>query len=57
MKILWSSLRSRPWLLVVLAFALLIIGWVATIRLSGGVPGKRLTAEEELAVLERRTRP
>ena len=57
MKILWSSLRARPWLLVVLEFALLIIGWVATIRLSGGVPGKRLTAEEESAVLARRAKP
>jgi len=57
MKILWSSLRSRPWLLVVLAFALLIFGWIATIRLSSGVPGKRLTAEEESAVLARGAKP
>ncbi len=57
MNILWSSLRSRPWLLVVLAFVLLILGWVATIRLSSGVPGKRLTAEEESAVLARRAKP
>ncbi|MEI8310979.1 MAG: hypothetical protein WCH98_09505 [Verrucomicrobiota bacterium] len=57
MKTFWSSLCQRPWLLVVLAFVILISGWVATMKLSGGVPGKRLTAEEESAVLERRTRP
>jgi hypothetical protein len=57
MKILWSSLQSRPWLLVVLAFVLLIFGWIATIRLSSSVPGKRLTAEEESAVLARRAKP
>lgn len=57
MKILWSSLRSRPWLLVVLAFVLLIFGWIATIWLSNSVPGKRLTAEEESAVLARRAKP
>lgn len=56
MKGFWSSFRARPWLLVVLAFLLLICGWVATIRLSGSVPGKRLTADEETAVLERRAR-
>lgn len=54
---LWSSLRSRPWLLVVLAFVLLILGWAATIKLSSGVPGGRLTAEEEAAILQRRAGP
>lgn len=57
MKSLWSSLQSRPWLLVVLAFVLLIIGWVATMKVSATVPGKRLTAEEESAILARRARP
>ena len=54
MNTLWSFLRSRPWLLVVLAFVLLIFGWAATIRLSSGVPASRLTAEEEAAILQRR---
>jgi hypothetical protein len=54
MNTLWKFLCARPWLLVVLAFAILIIGWAVTFHLSGGVPGKRLTAEEEAAVLERR---
>ncbi len=54
MNALWSSLSSRPWLLVVLAFVLLIFGWAATIRLSSGVPGSRLTAEQEAAILLRR---
>jgi len=57
MKTLGTFLGSRPWLLVVLAFALLIGGWIVTIRLSNGVPGGRLTAEEESAVLERRRAP
>jgi hypothetical protein len=54
MKTLGTFLGSRPWLLVVLAFVLLIAGWVATIRLTGGVPGKHLTADEEASVLKRR---
>lgn len=57
MKTLGTFLGSRPWLLVVLAFALLIAGWVITIKLSGGVPGSRLTADEEAEVLKRRPTP
>lgn len=49
-----TFLSARPWLLVVLAFVILIFGWAITFHLSGSVPGKRLTAEEEAAVLERR---
>ena len=57
MKTFWSSLRERPWLLVVLAFVLLISGWAVTMKLSGSVPAKRLTAGEEALILERRARP
>lgn len=57
MKALGTFLGSRPWLLVVLAFVLLISGWVVTIKLSNGVPGGRLTAEEESSVLKRRQSP
>lgn len=57
MKTFRTFFGDRPWLLVVLAFVLLISGWVATIRLTGGVPGKHLTAEEESSVLKRRQSP
>lgn len=57
MKTLGTFLGDRPWLLVVLAFVLLIFGWVLTINLSSGVSGTRLTAEEESAILERRPAP
>ena len=57
MKTLRTFFGDRPWLLVVLAFVLLISGWVATIRLTGGVPGKNLTAEEETSVLKMRQSP
>lgn len=52
MKRLWSFLRARPWLLVVLAFAILISAWSTLIALSGGVPSKRLTPAEEAILLE-----
>lgn len=39
--------------MVVLAFVLLIFGWVITIRLSSTVPGHRLSADEEMSLLER----
>ncbi|MBE2204150.1 MAG: hypothetical protein IAE94_07425 [Chthoniobacterales bacterium] len=54
MKSLWSFLVARPWLLVVLAFVLLIFGWALTIRLSAGVPTGRLTPEQEAAILQGR---
>jgi len=57
MNALVTFLGSRPWLLVVLAFVLLIAGWVVTIKLSSGVPGGHLTAEEESSVLKRRQAP
>jgi len=57
MKTLRTFFGDRPWLLVVLAFVLLISGWVTTIRLSSGVQGKHLTAEEESSVLKRRQAP
>jgi len=57
MKTLRTFFGDRPWLLVVLAFVLLISGWVATIKLSSRVPGGHLTAEEESSVLKRRQAP
>ncbi len=57
MKSLSTYLLARPWLLVVLAFVILISAWSTFITLSTGVPSKRLSAEEEATVLERRAHP
>lgn len=48
---------KRPWLLVWVAFALLIAAWVATYMISRGAPSQRLTPAEESAVLQRRDTP
>jgi hypothetical protein len=53
----WSFLRAKPWLLVLLAFVLLISAWSTAITLSAGVPTHRLSAEEESGLLERRPAP
>jgi len=55
MKTLLSFLRARPWLLVVLAFAILIAAWSTLITLSRKVPSSRLSAEEETRLLEGRS--
>jgi hypothetical protein len=47
-------LAQRPWLLVWLAFLLLIAGWVVTFRLSLRAPSDRLTPEQETALLQGR---
>lgn len=57
MKTLWTFLRERPWLLVVLAFVILISSWSTLIALSAGVPSRHLTAEEEKSVLKGRPTP
>ncbi len=53
MKTLLSFFHARPWLLVVLAFLILIAAWSTLITLSRKVPSSRLTAEEETRLLER----
>jgi len=53
----WPFLRSRPWLLVVAAFVLLISAWTTIITLSARVPSARLTPAEEQALLERKPSP
>jgi len=52
MKKCWSFLCARPWLLVVLAFVLLISAWTTLITLSTWGPSQRLTPAEEAALLE-----
>lgn len=47
-------LAKRPWLLVWVAFLLLIGGWVVTYRLSLRAPTDRLTPSEETALLQGR---
>lgn len=47
-------LARRPWLLVWLAFTLLIAGWVATYMISRKAPSQRLTPAEESVILQRR---
>lgn len=54
MKSLLSFLCARPWLMVVLAFVILISAWSALFTLSAGVPSKRLTPGEEAILLERK---
>lgn len=51
MKTRAGCFRRRPWLLVVLAFALLIAAWIVTIWISAGNPHQKLTPEQEAAVL------
>jgi hypothetical protein len=52
-----GPLASRPWLLVWLAFGLLIAGWVVTFRISRGAPSERLTPAAEAALLQGRRAP
>ncbi len=47
-------LAKRPWLLVWVAFAVLIAGWVVTYMVSSKAPSGRLTPAEEAVVLEKR---
>lgn len=54
MSAILTFFRSRPWLLVVAAFLLLISAWTTIITLSTRVPSNRLTAEQENEVLGRR---
>jgi hypothetical protein len=46
-------LGKRPWLLVWLAFILVIIAWVWTYELAKTVPTARLNPQEEAALLRK----
>lgn len=50
-------LSKRPWLLVWVAFLLLIGMWVVTYNISQRAPSRRLTPAEEAVILQGRAKP
>lgn len=54
MKTWWNKLAQRPWLLVILAFVLLIGAWASIIMISLRHPAVRLSAVEEQTLLQNR---
>lgn len=57
MKIVPEFLASRPWLLVWLAFAVVIATWVIVYKLAGTVNTRRMTPEQEAALLQKGVMP
>lgn len=53
MKLVPEGLASRPWLLVWLAFAMVIAVWVTVYNLAAKVNTTRLTPEQEAALLQK----
>lgn len=53
MKIVPEFLASRPWLLVWLAFMIVICVWVVVCRLAATVNTTRMTPEQESALLQK----
>ncbi len=53
MKIIPEFLASRPWLLVWLAFVIVICVWVVVCRLAATVNTTRMTPEQESALLQK----
>ena len=51
-----SGLFKRPWLLVWVAFFVLIAAWVVTYKISLGAPSKAVTPAEEARLVEQRER-
>ncbi len=56
MKTCWNALVKRPWLLVVLAFVILIGAWTSIIMISVRHPAVRINAAEEQALLQNHQR-
>ncbi len=56
MKTLWNQICSRPWLLVIVAFCLLITAWVSIITISVRYPAERLSPAQEQVLLENQKR-
>jgi len=57
MTIVPPFLSSRPWLLVWLVFFLMIAVWLVVFHLSSKVPTKRMTQQQEAALLQKGTMP
>lgn len=53
MKIVPEALASRPWLLVWLAFAIVIAVWVTVYNLAAKVNTTRMSPQQEAALLQK----
>ncbi len=52
MKLVPEALASRPWLLVWLAFAIVIAVWVTVYNLAAKVNTTRMSPQQEAALLQ-----
>ena len=57
MKLLPEALASRPWLLVWLAFAIVIAVWVTVYNLAAKVNTTRMSPQQEAALLQKGVLP
>jgi hypothetical protein len=57
MKFLPEALATRPWLLVWLAFAIVIAVWVTVYNLAAKVNTTRMTPQQEAALLQKGVMP
>ncbi|MEX1118165.1 MAG: hypothetical protein WEB60_05155 [Terrimicrobiaceae bacterium] len=52
-----NPIAERPWLLVIVAFLIIIAVWLVVMRLSATVNTQRLTPAQEMEVLSSRPKP
>jgi hypothetical protein len=57
MKLVPEALASRPWLLVWLAFAIVIAVWFTVYNLAAKVNTTRMTPQQEAALLQKGEMP
>jgi hypothetical protein len=57
MKLLPEALATRPWLLVWLAFAIVIAVWVTVYNLAAKVNTTRMSPQQESALLQKGVMP
>jgi hypothetical protein len=57
MKLVPEALASRPWLLVWLAFAIVIAVWVTVYNLAAKVNTTRMSPQQEAALLQKGVLP
>jgi hypothetical protein len=57
MKIVPEALASRPWLLVWLAFAIVIAVWVTVYNLAAKVNTTRMSPQQEAVLLQKGVLP